>query len=259
LKKLPKLPELTNKPKKKIVCNKVKASDVDWEEVTYQVRETSTPLCEIARNHGINEGTLCHWIKKEGISRDLRKRVRAQTDDELSRIVRHEEVSSARLPLKKKTDKDRITALAKVRATIILSHRKDIKAHRRSLTKMQRELETGSDFVGDIAVLVRKVVDGGKTDAASVKELQQILRRLGDLGNRADILRKLSDTLKTLIALERQAFDLDEPAPGTVNDGDSVEITLQNVYQAISGRSRGLPGRPITPAPPLELDVEKVE
>ncbi|HBB16876.1 MAG TPA: hypothetical protein DCZ97_07700 [Syntrophus sp. (in: bacteria)] len=189
----------------------------------------------------------------------MRKRVRAQTDDELSRIVRHEEVSSARLPLKKKTDKDRITALAKVRATIILSHRKDIKAHRRSLTKMQRELETGSDFVGDIAVLVRKVVDGGKTDAASVKELQQILRRLGDLGNRADILRKLSDTLKTLIALERQAFDLDEPAPGTVNDGDSVEITLQNVYQAISGRSRGLPGRPITPAPPLELDVEKVE
>jgi len=258
LKKLPKLQELINKPKKKIACNKVRKSDVDWEEVAYQVRETSTPLSEIARNNGIIESTLCRWIKDEGISRDLRKRVRAQTDDELSRIVRHEEVQNDRLPLKKKTDKDRISALAKVRATVILSHRKDIKAHRRSLTRMQRELETGTDFLPDIAVLVKKVVSSGEIDPASIKEIQHIIRRFGDLGNRADILRKLSDTLKTLITLERQAFDLDEPAPGTVNDGDSVEITLQNVYQAISGRSRGLPGRPITPAPPLEIDAEKV-
>jgi hypothetical protein len=172
--------------------------------------------------------------------------------------VRHEEVADSRLPLKKKTDKDRISALAKVRATVILSHRKDIKSHRRLLNKLTRELQAGSDFLPDIQALVQKIVAGGKVDESAGKEMLIVLRRFADLANRTDILKKLSDTLKTLVGLEREAFDLDEPETTTEGQGDSIELTLQNVYQAISGRSRGLPGRPITPLPDIEIDAQQV-
>jgi len=58
----------------------------------------------------------------------------------------------------------------------------------------------------------------------------------------------LSDILKTLLGLEREAFDLNTAEEKPEDSQDSVVKTLSDLYQSISGRSRGLPGLAL-PAP----------
>jgi len=248
---MPRKGEKGPKPIAGLRTNKVKPSSVDWEEVAYQYRTTTTAPYTIAQHHGITLAQIQGFIKREGLVRDLKARVRARTDEELDAIVRHEELDPAR----KRTDSDRISAQAKVRATVILSHRRDIKNQRRLLLRLTKELEAETSAINDFWPFLSKLRDSGQLTAEDAQDTVKAIKRFSGLANRADILKKLSDILKTLLGLEREAFDLNTPEEKAPEDEASVERTLAGLYQAISGRSRGLPASALpTPGPTGQAD-----
>jgi hypothetical protein len=59
--------------------------------------------------------------------------------------------------------------------------------------------------------------------------MQRALKRVAELPGRADIVKKLTDALKTLVALEREAFNLDDDSNPTGTIADFLnEVTRFN-------------------------------
>ena len=127
-------------------------------------------------------------FKKLGVPRDLKAKIKAKADEMVLKAMVSAKVSAKVLLAGEKRDKEIVDVVAETVAEIRIVHRKDISRHRALTVALLAELESQT---ADMA-----------------------------LSGRVDNLKKLSDTLKTLIGLERQAYDIGEVAaenPGAIN------------------------------------------
>lgn len=179
----------------------------DWERIGAQYRVGTMSLREIAAAHGITEGAIRKRAKKEEWTRDLTAKVRAKADE----LVRKELVRSE-VRKETATEKEVINTEAQKQASIRITHRKDIAKSRSLAMSLLDELEaqTGS------AELMRKLgeIMSDPDREGNDKKMADAYQKAISLGGRVQTMRSLSDTLRTLISLEREAFGLDNmPAP----------------------------------------------
>lgn len=178
---------------------------IDWEKIELDYRANVKTLRQIADEHGITHGSINKRAKRDGWARDLSAKIKAKTDELVSKSLVSSEVSNEKRLTEKQIIDEGATALTNVR----LSQRKDIQRSRSIAMKLFDELEhqvgvENAENLEMLGELLRSEDDKGR-DA-----LNDIYHKIISLPGRVKSMKDLSDTLKTLIALERQAFGLDD-------------------------------------------------
>lgn len=178
---------------------------IDWEKIELDYRSGVKSLREIATEHEISEGAIRKRAKRDDWSRDLSAKIKAKADD----LVRKEQVRSEVRTQSTISEKETIDANASLVASVRLSQRKDIQRSRSIAMRLFDELEhqVGIENVENLeklGELLRSDDDKGR-DA-----LNDLYMKIISMPGRVKSMKDLSDTLKTLIALERQAFGLDD-------------------------------------------------
>ena len=190
--------------------------DVDWERIENDFRAGVMSLREIAAaNPSKNESPINHVAitrraKREGWAKDLAPKIAAEAE----RLVTRQAVTDAR-PV---TDKIIVEANASAVAEVRKTHRDDIRRYRQLATKLLGELETEA---------------GAETP--------------GPIGPRITNLKAAAETLKTLVALEREAWSIAEQPAGPQQPAGVVNKneTIINVQGMTDEQLRVIAGIPL--------------
>lgn len=196
---------------------------IDWERVEADYCAGIKSLREIAAEHGTKEGTIRSRAKAQDWVRDISAKVAAKAQQ----ISRKEDSRSISRSEKAATEREIIEASAQAIVNVKLSHRKSIQRHRNLVEALTAELEdqTGNREVFEqLGELMRSPDDRG------VDKLNDLYKKIIATPQRIDSMKKLAETLKHLIYLEREAFDI-TPAP-TPQDN-----ALQSLARAIQGNT----------------------
>ena len=140
----------------------------DWEAVEFAYRAGVKTLREIGEEYGVSHTLVARKAKKEGWTRDLSQKIKAQADAIVSKAT-----VSSRVTVE--TEKAVVAGNAQVQADVRLNQRKDIQRFRAYVMSLADELVASKD----------------------------------DLPKRISSAKLLTDSHKTLVAMEREAFGID--------------------------------------------------
>lgn len=196
-------------------------SKPDWEAIETAYRAGVMSLREIASQHGISEGAIRKRAKRDDWSRDLNAKVKERADDlvrkaEVRKQVRSETVLSERVL---------IEATAEVIATVRMEHRGDIRRARTLANALFDELEAECADVESLRKLGALMLD---PDDNGRDRLNELYHAIISMPERVKSMKALSETLKNLIGLERQAYSMDE------GEKDKVVDALSDLMDSLS-------------------------
>lgn len=177
----------------------------DWDQIELDYRAGVKSLRQIASEQNVSEGAIRKRSKRDEWLRDLSKKIQDKADD----LVRKETVRSEVRTKTTISEKDTIDANANVVASIRITHRKDISRARSISMKLFDELElmVGAENVNLLQQLGELLYS---PDDKGMDKLNDLYMKIISLPNRVKAIKELSDTMKTLVALERQAYGLDD-------------------------------------------------
>ena len=193
----------------------------DWEAIESAYRAGVMSLREIASQHGISEGAIRKRAKRDDWSRDLNAKVKERADDlvrkaEVRKQVRSEAILSERVL---------IEATAEVIATVRMQHRGDIRRARTLANALFDELEAECADVESLRNLGELMLSPDENGRDRLNELYQAIISMPE---RVKSMKALSETLKNLIGLERQAYSMDE------GEKDKVVDVLSDLMDSLS-------------------------
>ena len=208
---------------------------IDWERIELDYRAAVKTLRQIADEHGISHGAINTRARRDGWERNLTEKIQAKADALVSKAAVSKEVSKeGRI-----AENEVIEAVASTQATIRLAHRADIERARRLCMQMLCELEQQSAspaMLTQAADILRSTPPEEMTKEQRAK-LADIAAKAGSLQSRSSTMRSLSESLKSLIALERQAFgireEMPEPPPPGIESVSTKELLA--VVHALKG------------------------
>lgn len=203
----------------------------DWERIEADYRAGLLSVREIAAANGISHVAIAKRAKRDGWERDLSKRIQDKADALVtSRTVTREVTAEQAV-----TDRAIVEANAEVIANIRLAHRTDIARMRKLAMSLLEELEheTGNaDLFEQLGELLRSEDEKGQD------KRNDVYRKVISGSARVDSMKKLAETLKTLIAVEREAYNIaaqpTAPAalpPGAMNDPVEAARIYQKMIQ----------------------------
>ncbi|MEX5322366.1 hypothetical protein WCE04_23880 [Pseudomonas shirazica] len=200
------------------------AKQPDWEAIERAYRAGVLSVREIAAAHEVSHTAINKRAKRDGWDRDLKAKIKAKADALVSKREVSTEVSSKQA----ETEREIIELNAEVIANIRMAHRGDISRSRSLTNKLLDELESLTDEQGTIKELIDQLKDGDHEDGEAMADVLALAKKMSALPARTKTMKELAETLKTLVALERQAYDLD------VKQGGSEEDTLSKLMDELS-------------------------
>jgi hypothetical protein len=192
----------------------------DWEAIERAYRAGLLSIREIASTQGITHGAINKRAKRDGWERDLKAKIKAKADA----LVSKRTVSTSVSTKTPDTEREIIEVNAEVIANVRMAHRGDISRGRRLTNKLLDELEHLTDnrvLFEELGELMRDPDDNG------FDRRNEIYGKVISLPGRSKTMKEMADTLKTLILLERQAYDLDVKAGG--NDEDEISKLMDEL------------------------------
>jgi head-tail adaptor len=183
----------------------------DWERIEADYRAGILSLREIAAaNPGANHVAIARKAKASGWTRDLSAKIKAKADELVTKRTVTADVT-AKSPV---SEREIIDSGAEAIARIRLAHRTDISRSRALAMALLEELEIETanlDLFRELGEILRSDDDKGQD------RRNDLYNKVISSAGRIDGMKKLSDTLKTLIGLEREAYSIGSEAAG----GDS--------------------------------------
>ena len=173
----------------------------DWERIEADYRAGLMSLREIASANRITEGAIRKRAKRDGWERNLQAKIQAKADAMVARRAVVAEHAKA-------TEREIVEANAERIAQVRGEHRADITRARTLALQLLDELEGQVGQADAAPELWRALVD--QTSMKTAELLDKVL----SVPSRVDSLKKLADTLRTLIGLEREAYGLDTAPDG---------------------------------------------
>jgi hypothetical protein len=195
----------------------------DWEAIERAYRAGLLSVREIAASCGVSHTAIQKRAKAHSWERDLKAKIKAKADS----LVAKREVATQVASKTVETERQIIELNAEVIANIRMAHRGDISRSRRLTNKLLDELEALTDEQGTIKELIAQLKDGDHEDGEAMSDMLALANKMGALPTRTKTMKELAETLKTLVALERQAYDLDVKAGG--NDEDDISKLMDEL------------------------------
>ncbi|HBC2001460.1 TPA: hypothetical protein ACHT5R_001687 [Citrobacter freundii] len=187
----------------------------DWEAIESAYRAGVLSLREIASQHGISDTAIRKRAKKEEWTRDLAAKVKAKADD----LVRKREVRAQVRSENQISERELVEATAEAIANVRMEHRGDIKRARELANLLFSELSAECTDVEALHKLGELMLS---PDEKGQDKLNDLYHKIISMPQRVKSMKDLSDTLKTLIGLEREAYSIKEDEPSSVNKGTSL-------------------------------------
>jgi len=177
----------------------------DWERIELDYRAGVKTLRQMATENGITEGAIRKRARRDDWARDLSGRIQAKADA----LVRKEAVRNEVRKQAAATEREVVDANAQAVADVRLAHRSDIRRARGVTNALLSELErqAGPENAALLEQLGRLMRSENERGADKLNDLyQQII----SLPGRAKTMKDLGESLRVLVALERQAFGMDD-------------------------------------------------
>ena len=173
----------------------------DWEMIEQSYRTGLMSIREMAHLAGVTEGAIRKRAKSRGWERDVSAKITAKADA----LVRRQEVRTQVRTEKAVSERVLIEANAQVIADVRMSHRGDIRRARSLTMTLLSELEATTienDLFAELGEMLRQPDQNGND------KLNDVYQKIIGLPSRVDSVKKLSEALKTLVGLEREAYGM---------------------------------------------------
>ena len=176
---------------------------VDWEKIEAEYRAGQLSVREIARQHGFkSDNAVRKRAKAEGWERDLTEQVREAVR---SRLVRSE--------VRTLNVREAIDSAATRGVEVVMSHRRDVGAARSMFATLLGQLVEASAKREEIEETIFEETAGDANGKRRAMMLSAV-----SLPSHAGVLKDLSMSLKALVPLERQAFNLNDKVEDAASD-----------------------------------------
>jgi hypothetical protein len=163
---------------------------------------------------------IARKAKKEEWARDLREKIAKAVDKKIG----DKQVGDSLGDSKKASEKEIIEVNAQAIVNIKLAHRGDIRKSKNIVNALFDELELTTDnreLFEQLGELLRQESESGQD------KLNDIYKKCISMSQRIDGVKKLTDALKTMIGLEREAYDITVAPTATDNAMSSFVKSLQ--------------------------------
>ncbi|WP_051377042.1 hypothetical protein [Paraburkholderia dilworthii] len=183
----------------------------DWERIEGDYRAGVLSVREIAALQGISHTAIQKKAKAEGWERDLSKRIQAKAE---ALVAKREVANQVATETKAATERSIVDANADMLAHVHLTQRKDVGRARTLAMSLLAELEAETsniELFEQLGEMLRSDDEKGQDRRNDL--YQKVISSVG----RIDSMKKLSDTLKTLIGLEREAYGISTPQEVNLN------------------------------------------
>ena len=175
---------------------------------------------EIGDKHNVAHQVIARKAKKEEWARDLREKIAKAVDKKIG----DKQVGDSLGDSKKASEKEIIEVNAQAIVNIKLAHRGDIRKSKNIVNALFDELELTTDnreLFEQLGELLRQESESGHD------KLNDIYKKCISMPQRIDGVKKLTDALKTMIGLEREAYDITAAPTATDNAMSSFVKSLQ--------------------------------
>lgn len=180
---------------------------IDWERIEELYRTGVLSLREVARQCNVTDTAIRKRATRDGWTRDLSERVRAQVRTELVRTA----VRGSEGGRQVRTERDVIQAAAATVVEVVRDHRSSIRSTRGIVAALSAQLLNAVENRAELDDTVGEETKGDKG-----KDRYRRLMRAIALPGHIVAAKDLAMAQKVLIGLERQAFglgDVDDPTP----------------------------------------------
>lgn len=189
----------------------------DWDAVERAYRANLISIRAIAAEHGVSDTAIRKKAKELGWVQDLGARVQQEIrnkliQDEVRETVRKDPVLQTEI----------VAEAANTGVRIVRTHRADIR----------RAAETAGLLLEQLVQVaagrqeIEQIIEDETKDDSSTQRRNQMLRAVS-LPQHASTMLNLSAAIKNLVALERQAYNLDDAPPSE----ETYEQRLQRLIQ----------------------------
>ena len=200
---------------------------VDWESVERDYSAGLLSLREIGDKHNVAHQVIARKAKKEEWARDLREKIAKAVDKKIG----DKQVGDSLGDSKKASEKEIIEVNAQAIVNIKLAHRGDIRKSKNIVNALFDELELTTDnreLFEQLGELLRQESESGHD------KLNDIYKKCISMPQRIDGVKKLTDALKTMIGLEREAYDIQSTPTPIDNAVSSLLKAVQGSYISVA-------------------------
>ena len=175
----------------------------DWEALEVEYRAGASSVRELARKYDVSDTAIRKKAKASGWERDLSAKVQERVR---SKLVRTDVRTPTREGRELRTSEaEIIEAAAETAVQVVQIHRRDVRNGRAICKTLFDELLDTTDN----REIIAESIDSETQDDLSPTRRNQMQKAIS-LPTRARAMLDLSAAMKNLVAIERQAFNLDD-------------------------------------------------
>lgn len=193
---------------------------VDWDRIETQYRAGSMSTREIAGEHGISHTAINKKAKANDWARDLSAKVKALADAKVSSELVSSMVSSGTRITEKVTIEVESSKVANIR----IGHRKTIARGHALCQALLQELE---DQTFDAVILSQLGELMRNPDQTGMDRLNDIYRKVISTPGRIDSMKKLVETMKSVISMEREAYGINTVSDAQDNSNPMLVLLTE--------------------------------
>ena len=187
----------------------------DWEAIEAEYRSGTISNAELGRKYDVSESYIRKRAKEGGWSKDLTAKVQAAVRDKLVRAA----VRSDNARTNSRTDAEIIEAAAETAVQVVQIHRRDVRHGRLICAALFAELQDTSAN----REIIAECIESETQDDTSPTRRNQMMKAIS-LPTRARAMLDLSAAMKNLVAVERQAFNLNDKQDK--QDGKTIVLNM---------------------------------